>query len=172
MAGTTAQHGATQTLRIRAPIDEPGSAVTSEVMHAAQDPAAKDQAVVLNTPFWVDGLNFGDIVRVGREDETGVRPIIEVVIASGHCRVMAVTGSYDIRGLDKRLRQSFPEYALRIEGNGDGVLSVSVHPDLEAEEVLDSMDAWLEEQGAHGEEDVALSPVIQTSLGPVSWPQP
>jgi len=157
-------------LRVRAPV-EPDLPIESEVMHARQDPADPDQAVLVNAPFHVDWLNFGDIVHVGEEDDAGVRPITDVVTASGHVRVMAITGGHSARALGDHLYARFPVYALRTERAGDGMLAASLHPDLDPSEVVEVMGAWLDDQGASPEhEDIALSPVLETRLGPVTWP--
>jgi Domain of unknown function (DUF4265) len=161
-----------ETLRVRAPA-EADLPIKSETMHARPDPADPHQAVLVNAPFYVDWLNYGDLVRVGEEDEAGVRPITEVLTASGHVRVMVVTGGYSIRALNKDLHSRFPAYALRTEGDGDRMLSVSVHPDLDPEKVAEAIVAWLDEQGAEpDDENVALSPILETRLGPVDWPEP
>jgi hypothetical protein len=140
-------------------------------MHGLPDPASEDQAILVNAPFWIDGLNFGDVVRVGPPDGTGVRPIVEVLVASGHVRVMAVTGRHGIDGVFDALRSAFPHYALKIEGDGTRVLSVSVHPDLDPDDVLDAIAEWLDDHGALDDEDVAFSPPIRTELGPIQWRQ-
>ena len=63
-----------QTFVVRGHVREP-SIGGSETIHALPDPADPDQAVIQNVPFFVDGLNFGDIVRLGPPDDIGVRPI-------------------------------------------------------------------------------------------------
>jgi hypothetical protein len=156
------------TIRVRAPIHEAG--LGTECMSAAPDPVSEDQAILLNTPFWVDSLNYGDVVKLGRPDDIGLRPITEVVVASGHCHVLALTGEHPTAGLYQVLIQDFPDYALRIEGHADSLLCVSVHPDFDPEEVLEVMALWLDEQGAEDDEDVALSPIFETQVGPLEWP--
>jgi hypothetical protein len=158
----------TQTIRVRAPIEDPEFG--SECMSAAPDPESADQAVLLNAPFWVEGLNYGDIVRLGPPDQIGLRPIVEVLVPSGHRHVIALTGGYRTDGLYSRLLESFPEYALRIEGHAETMLCVSVHPDLDPDDVVAAMAGWLDDEGAADDEDVALSPVFETRIGPVRWP--
>lgn len=52
-----------ETLRVRAPIsDAPDLGPMFETMHARHDPAAHDQAVLINTPFFCDYVNFGDLI--------------------------------------------------------------------------------------------------------------
>ena len=56
-------------VRVAAPVIELDLPVCREVMTALADPADPDQAVLVNVPFLVDGLNFGDLVRLGEPDE-------------------------------------------------------------------------------------------------------
>lgn len=161
-----------ETLKVRAPISDPADVGPRfETMHARIDPAADDQAVVINTPFFVDYLNYGDIVRVG-ESEDNICPIVEVVAASGHRRVMTFTGRHDAGGLVEHLCDRFPEHALRLERSGPPhphMLTVSVHPDFDPEEVVDEIADWLDAQGATPD-DASISPTVETQLGPVEWP--
>src|SRR5829696_5195455 len=99
MPTETTASAETQSLKVFAPISDPPGSLQFEHMHASQDSAVDDQAVLLNAPFWVDWLNFGDLVRVGPPGEGGSRPILEVVVASGHVRVMAIVGRYGTEGL-------------------------------------------------------------------------
>jgi hypothetical protein len=167
-----AAHG-DQTLRVRAPIsDAPSQGPQFETMHAVADPAAADQAILTNAPAFFNYANYGDVVRVGLPEDD-VRPILEVVTASGHRRVMAFTGAHDPSGLVDQLCELFPKYGLRIEGmSSDGdrphLLVVSVHPDLEPEDVRDAIADWLDDQGATPE-TASISPPIETQLGPVEW---
>ena len=173
MSGAGQGPDETGTIRVRAPIDGPGNLPPSEVMHAAPDPAADDQGVLLNAPFLVEWLNYGDIVRLGAEDESGVRPILEVVAASGHARVMVDVGPLEADDLAARLRDRFPTWGLRMEGNGRSLLTVSVHPDLDPEEVAGAMDEWFDGQGVDDEDDdVAISEVMRTVIGPVRGARP
>jgi hypothetical protein len=156
-------------IRVAAPIDDPDFPVFSEVMAAAPDPADPDQAILLNVPFLVDGLNFGDIVRLGPEDERGVRPIFEVVHASGHVHLLAATEEEEDADLIAHLERTFPSYALRIEGARGHVLSISVHPDLESGAVREAVEAWLGMNLADHEESLAVGPACASQLGPVFW---
>jgi Domain of unknown function (DUF4265) len=165
-----------ETLRVRAPISDPppkGEGPQFETMHALSDPAAEDQAVLVNAPAFCDYLNYGDLVRVGPPRDN-VRPILAVVAASGHTRVGTFTGRHDPSALVERLRERFPEHALRLEGSiteppGPHMLTVSVHPDFDPEDVRDEIADWLDEQGATPD-DASISPPIETQLGPVQWP--
>lgn len=155
---------------VKAPVDDPDIPVWSEVMAAAPDPADPDQAVLLNVPFLVDGLNFGDIVRLGAPDELDVRPIVEVVVASGHVRLMAATVPGEAGELIAELERMFPGYALQIEGAESRLLAISVHPDVDPVEVAVVIERWLALDAEDDEESVAISPLIDTEIGPVHWP--
>jgi hypothetical protein len=157
-----------ETIRVKAPIEVPEIPIGSEVMSALPDPASDDQAVLLNAPFYIGGLNYGDIVRLGSPDDMGIRPIVEVLVASGHVRLIAVTGHHGVHELYDHLMELFPTYALRIEGDGESILSVSVHPDLDPDEVFDAIADWLCDHGHADDDDVAVSPVFETMLGPLS----
>ena len=157
-------------IRVSAPVDDPDLPILTEVMWAAPDPADPDQAVLLNVPVIVDGLNFGDIVRLGPVDECGVRPIVEVVLASGHVRLGALTEAGEAAGLIAELERMFPPYALRIEGHSEWLLSISVHPDLDPDEVVAVIEAWLG-AAADAEEGLAIGPIVETELGRVRWPR-
>lgn len=152
----------TDDIHVRAPISGPEGGIRFESLHALPDPDDLDQAVVRNVPCLVDWLNYGDIVRIGVDDD-GARPILEVVVASGNVHVVLATD--DARGLCDRLDDRFPQYVLRCEG-GMGFLSVSIHPDLDVDEVLDEIGEWLDNQLA---DPAAHSPVFETKLGEVSW---
>ncbi len=154
------------TIRVRAPIHEAG--LGTECMSAAPDPKSDDQAVLLNTPFWVDDLNYGDIVKLGPPDDIGLRPIVEVVVASGHRHVLALTGPHPSAGLYQTLIQEFPDHALRIEGHADAMLCVSVHPDFDPEDVSGVIAMWMDEQGL--DDRGIVSPVCETKIGPLEWP--
>jgi Domain of unknown function (DUF4265) len=157
-------------VRVKAPVDDPDIPIWTEVMTAAPDPADPDQAVLLNVPFLVDGINFGDIVRLGSAGECGVRPIVEVVLASGHVRISAATEPGEAADLVAELERTFPAYALRIEGHTDQLLSISIHPDLDPEEVFEAVEAWLAADAVE-EEGLAIGPIIETELGRVRWPR-
>jgi hypothetical protein len=155
------------TIRVSAPVADPDVPVWNEVMWAAPDPADPDQAVLLSVPFLVDDLNFGDLVRLGAVDDCGVRPILEVVIPSGHVRVMAATDPDGAVGLASELERTFPDHALRIEGS-NGVLSVSIHPDLDPDEVIDVIVPWIAVDAEDDEEGLAISPILETRPGPIA----
>ena len=163
----------TEAIRVNAPVDDPDIPVWTEVLYAAPDPADPDQAVLVNVPFLVDGLNFGDLVRLGPEDECGVRPIIEVVMASGCVHVLVAADEGVASGLVAELDELFPAYALRIEGARGELLSLSIHPDLEPDEVLGVAAEYLEAAGDFDpdlEEEPAIGPVCESDLGMLPWP--
>jgi hypothetical protein len=159
-----------ETIRVSASIDEP-ELPTSEVMHALADPADPDQAVLANVPVLVDGVNYGDLVRLGPEDECGVRPILEVVIPSGHAHFLAAAEPGEAGDLIAELERNFPAYALRIEGASDSIVSVSVHPDFDPSPVAATAAAWLRVDPEDLEERPAVSAPASSIAGPLADPQ-
>jgi hypothetical protein len=163
----------TEVILVNAPVDDPDVPIWAEVLHAAPDPADPDQAVLVNVPFLVDGLNFGDLVRLGRADDRGVRPILEVVMASGCVHVLVAAGEDYARELVDELEELFPAYALRVEGADHELLSLSIHPDLDPDEVLEVVADSLEAAGDFDpelEESPAIGAVCESKLGMVAWP--
>jgi Domain of unknown function (DUF4265) len=162
----------TDVIRVNAPVDDPDVPVWTEVLHAAPDPADPDQAVLVNVPFLVDGLNFGDLVRLGPEDDRGVRPILEVVISSGCVHALVAAGE-SAAELVAELEELLPAYALRIEGAHGDLLSMSIHPDLDPDAVLSVTADFLEAAGDFDpdlEEGPAIGPVCESELGVLAWP--
>jgi hypothetical protein len=163
----------TDSIRVSAPVDDPDVPMWNEVMHAMPDPASPDQAVLANVPFMVDGLNFGDLVRVGPEDECGVRPILEVVVPSGCVHVLVAADPDGAGDLIAELEKLFPSWALRIE-NGDGtLLSMSIHPDLDPDEVTGVVWEYLEaieDFDPELEEGPAIGPVCKSVAGAIAGP--
>ena len=103
-------------------------------------------------PVMVDGLNYGDIVRLAPEDDFGVRRIVEVVLASGHRHMLVAVEDGEAADLVNELERMFPSWALRVEAASATVLTVSVHPHLDADDVGAVIAAWLaEEAGRRGE---------------------
>ena len=141
----------------------------SETMHALPDPADPDQAIIQNVPFFVDGLNFGDVVRLGRPDDIGIRPIEAVVIPSGCVRFLVVIGPLSGEHLVEHLYELFPLPMVRIE-SGDGLLAVCVHPDLDPHEVVFEVFDWFELQGVPpGDEIVGVSELFESEIGPLGY---
>jgi hypothetical protein len=141
---------------------------SSETMHALPDPADPDQAVIQNVPFFVDGLNFGDLVRLGPPDQNGIRPIEAVVERSGHVRFLVLIGPLSGGELIDHLHDLFPEYALSIEGHDDLLLSVSVHPDLEPDAVAFEVVLWFDDQGIPpDDESVGITDRYESEVGPL-----
>jgi hypothetical protein len=156
-----------QTLTVRGHVRH-ASICSSETMHALPDPAHTDQAVIQNVPFFVDGLNFGDVVRLGPVDDIGIRPIEAVVIPSGCVRFLALTGPLPEPDLIEHLSDLFPPHELRAEC-GDGLVAVSVHPALEPEEAVYATFDWFEERGIPpGDESVGVSNLFESHIGPLS----
>lgn len=95
-----------ETLRVRAPA-EPGLPIKSETMHARPDPAnpkgGLDQRSLLHRL-----AQLRDLVRVGEEDDAGVRPITEVLTASGHVRVMVFIDGYSVKALNETSTVVYP----------------------------------------------------------------
>jgi hypothetical protein len=143
---------------------------SSETMHALPDPADSGQAVIQNVPFFVDGLNFGDVVRLGPPDEIGIRPIDAVVIPSGCVRFLVVTGLHCESDLVAHLACLFSPHEVRME-IGEGLISVSVHPDREPEEVVFEVFDWFEQQGVPpGDDSVGVSNLFESEVGPMGYP--
>jgi Domain of unknown function (DUF4265) len=143
---------------------------SSETMYALPDPADPDQAVIQNVPFFVDGLNFGDVVRLGPRDDIGIRPIESVVIPSGCVRFLVVTGPLSESDLADHLTGLFPSHMVRVE-TGDGLLAVSVHPDLEPQEAVFEVFDWFEAKGVPpGDDSVGVSHLLESEVGPLGYP--
>ncbi|MDQ2675335.1 MAG: DUF4265 domain-containing protein [Actinomycetota bacterium] len=155
-------------VRVAAPVIDAGIPVCSEVLEALPDPAHADQAVLVNVPVMVAGLNYGDIVRLAPEDEFGVRRIVEVVVASGHQRMLAAVEDGEARDLVNELERMFPSWALRVEAASATLLSVSVHPHLDPEAVRAVVAGWLAEDAEEGE-GLAMSLPCPSELGRVAW---
>ena len=156
-------------VRVAAPVVEFDLPVCREVMTALADPADADQAVLVNVPFLVDGLNFGDLVRLGEPDEVGIRPVLEVVVASGHVHLIAATEPGDAPGLAAQLERTFPSYALRVAAANESLVAVSVHPDLDPEDVSDVIEAWLGAEAEDPDEGLAVGEPCATEVGPMAW---
>ncbi len=157
-----------ETVRVAAPVVEADIPVCSEVMDALPDPADPDQAILVNVPVMVDGINFGDIVRLAPEDDFGVRRIIEVVVASGHVHMLAAVEQGEMADLVNELERMFPTWALRFVVASDTILSVSVHPHLDSDEVGAVVAAWVGEDA--DEDDVlAMTLPCESELGRVVW---
>ena len=156
-------------IRVAAPVIDAGIPVCSEVMSALSDPSDPDQAVLVNVPVMVDGLNYGDIVRLAPEDALGVRRIIEVVVASGHQHMLAAVQEGEARDLVNELERMFPSWALRIEAASPTILSISVHPHLDPDDVGAVVAGWLSEDLDDAEEDVSMTSPCASELGLVAW---
>lgn len=152
-------------IRVAAAVTELGLPICSEVMSALPDPADPDQAMLVNVPVLVDEVNFGDIVRLGEEDECGVRPILEVVVASGHAHMLAAAEDGGALDLAAELERTFPAYALRMVVASDSLLSVSVHPDLDPGRVGAVIAAWLSVDAEDPEDGPALGAVCRSLIG-------
>ena len=155
-----------EAIRVAAQIHEPGLPV-SEVMYALADAADPDQAILVNVPVLVDELNFGDIVHVGEADDFGIRPILEVVVASGHVHLLVAAEGGKAHLLAAELERTFPRYALRIAIASETMISVSVHPDLDPEHVAAVIEPWLGD-GADPDDLLAMSTPCVTEIGPLA----
>jgi hypothetical protein len=163
----------TELIRVNAPVEDPDVPIWTEVLYATPDPADPDQAVLVNVPFPVDGLNFGDLVRLGPEDDCGVRPILEVVMASGCTHVLVAAEPDCASELIGKLEELFPTWGLRIENGNGTVLSMSIHPDIDPDEVVGVVADLLEEGGEFDpdlEEGPAIGPVCESDPGMLPWP--
>ena len=155
-------------IRVAAPVIDADIPVCSEVLYALPDPSDPDQAVLINVPVMVDGLNYGDIVRISPEDDFGIRRIVEVVVASGHQHMLAAVEEGEAADLVNALERMFPSWALRIEGVSATILSVSVHPHLDPEEVGAVIAEWLAEDSDE-DERLAMTVPCPSELGVVAW---
>jgi hypothetical protein len=158
-----------QTLLVRGHVQHQAFC-SSETMHALLDPADPNQAVIQNVPFFVDGLNFGDVVRLGQPDEAGIRPIEAIVAASGCVHFTVLMGELPETDLMRHLAGLFHPYAVRTEP-GDGLLAVSVHPDLDPVNVVHAVFDWFEELVPPPADDLfGVSRIFETEVGPVGYP--
>jgi Domain of unknown function (DUF4265) len=155
-------------IRVAAPVIDADIPVCSEVMSALPDPSDPDQAVLVTVPVMVEGLNFGDIVRLAPEDDFGVRRITEVVVASGHQHMLAAVEEGEAADLVNQLERMFPSWALRVERASATILSVSVHPHLDPGEVGGVIAGWLADDSDVGER-LAMTLPRPSELGRVAW---
>ena len=162
-------HTDAEALRVVAPVFELDIPVCSELLTALPDPADPDQAVLVSVPFLVDGLNFGDIVRLGDADDAGARPILEAVVASGHRHLVAATEPGGAQDLAAELERMFPAYALRIARANDRLVSVSIHPDVEPDAVARVIAGWLGQEAIDDHDLLSMGAPCATELGLVDW---
>jgi len=155
-------------IRVAAPVIDADIPVCSELMFALPDPSDPDQAVLINVPVMVEGLNYGDIVRIAPEDEIGVRRIVEVVVASGHQHMLVAVEDGEAADLVNELERMFPSWALCVEAASATILTVSVHPHLDPDEVGAVIAAWLAED-LDDEESLAMTVPCESELGLVAW---
>ncbi len=147
--------------------------LASETMIALPDPADPRQAVILNVPFFVDGLNFGDMVRIGEPDDLGIHPVEAVVTPSGHVRFLLLLEDLPVEDLLDHLELHFPPHLLRAENGGEGLVAVSAHPDLNTDELVDVFLDWVAD---HAPEDpelldeaaFSITEPIPSRVGPIS----
>ena len=156
-------------IRVAAPVIDADIPVCSELMDALPDPSDQDQAVLVNVPVMVDWLNYGDIVRLAPEDEIGVRRIVEVVVASGHQHLLVAVEDGEAPDLVNELERMFPSWALRVESASPTVLTVSVHPHLDPDDVGAVVAAWLAEESDEAEDRLAMTVPCPSELGLVAW---
>jgi Domain of unknown function (DUF4265) len=154
-------------IRVAAPVIDADVPICSEVMYALPDPSDPDQAILVNVPVMVDGINYGDLVRIAPEDDFGVRRIVEVVVASGHQHMLVAFEEGEGADLVNELERMFPTWALRIEGASATVLSVSVHPHIDADEVGAVIAEWLAED--LDDEGLAMTVPCPSEPGLVAW---
>lgn len=163
------EHTQSETIRVAAPVADAGLNVCSEVMHALPDPADPDQAILVNVPVLADGINFGDLVRLEPEDDFGVRRIEAVVVPSGHVHLLTAVEDGEAPDLVAELERMFPSYALKVEAMSATIVSVSVHPHLDAGDVTSVIASWL---GFEQDEDPFELPIGEpegSEVGRISW---
>ena len=103
-------------------------------------------------------------------DEIGIRPIEAIVAPSGHRRFLALTGPLSAPELVEHLCDIFPEYGIQTE-SGEGLLAVSVHPDLDPDEVAFEVVLWFEEQGVlPSDHSVGITEPLASEVGPLREP--
>lgn len=156
-------------IRVAAPVVEAEIPVCSEVMDALPDPASPDQAILINVPVMVDGINFGDIVRLAPEDDHGVRRIVEVVVASGHVHMLAAVERGELLDLVNELERNFPSWALRFVQASDTILAVSVHPYLDADDVGAVIASWVADDDSDQDDLLAMTFPCESEVGRVAW---
>jgi hypothetical protein len=157
-----------EAIRVAAPVIDADIPVCSEVMDALPDPSHPDQAVLVNVPVMVDGLNYGDIVRLAPEDDCGVRRIVEVVVASGHQHLLAAVEEGETLDLIHELERMFPSWGFRFAFASSTILSVSVHPHLDLDAVGEVIAGWLGEDSEE-DEGLAMTAPCPSELGRVAW---
>ncbi len=162
-------HSHAETIRVAAPVIDAEIPICSEVMEALPDPSDPDQAVLINVPVLVDGLNFGDIVRLASEDDVDVRRITEVVVASGHVHMLVAVEDGEMSDLVGELERMFPAWALRFVAASDTIASISVHPALDSDEVSEVIAAWIAEDPEDLEEALAMTFPCTSELGRIAW---
>lgn len=163
-----------ETFRVAAPVGEPDLPIASEVMFALPDPADGDQAILVSTPVLTDELNYGDIVRLGSPDDLGVRPILGVVVASGHSHFLVLTEAGDGEELVAELERMLPAHALRMARASEDLFSISLHPDVDPYAVMEIVEVWLGVDLDAEDDELAAAPAVgplcETIPGPLSRP--
>lgn len=148
--------------QIRVRVPTPDGPYGAETLWADRMHGTADEAVIKNSPFFVDApaLNYGDLVRVvPEEDSDGLfQSIVEIIRPSGHRRVSVVIGDerLDARDLHAHLLDMFD--GLIMEGAADPrstatparmlMLWVSVPPDQDVDDVTAQIALWLDDHGA------------------------
>jgi hypothetical protein len=158
-----------ESIRVAAPVIDADIPVCSEVLHAKLDPAHPDQAILVSVPVLVDSINFGDIVGLAPEDEHGVRRITEVVVPSGHVHMLVAVDDGEVRELVEELARMFPAYGLRVVAASATIVSISVHPHLDAREVEAVVAAWLGSGKEESAGELAIAPACQSEVGLLAW---
>ncbi len=157
------------TTRVAVPVIDHDIPVCSEVLSALPDPADADQAILTSVPMLAGTINFGDVVRLGQADELGVRPVLEVVVASGHVQLLAAAAEGEACELVAELHRHFPAYGLRFAVGNETLLCVSVHPNLSAERVAAVIAAWLGADPERNGEAPAIDGPRRSQLGGLAW---
>ena len=81
-----------------------------------------------------------------------------------------MAGPFSEADLAEHLADLFPLHEVRVE-TGDGLLAVSVHPDLVPEEAVFEVFDWFETRGAAPDNDsIGVSHLLESEVGPLGYP--
>ena len=91
------------------------------------------------------------------------------MVASGHQHMLAAVEEGEAADLVNELERMFPSWALRVERASETILTVSVHPHLDPDDVGAIIAAWLAEDLDDEEESLAMTFPCPSELGLVAW---
>lgn len=79
--------------------------------------------------------------------------------------MLAAADDGGVPDLIAELQRMFPAYALRFAAAGDTMISVSVHPHVDADDVAAVIEAWLGADVDDPDEGLAIGPVAVSEVG-------